>query len=197
MSEVRHAIHMMRVAPKSDVSVLLTCFGLTVVFDMVISVAAGVVLAAILFMRRMAELTSYRLHDRTQPGHRLDVPDKVALYEIAGPLFFGAAQNAMGALDIIRADVHVVVLGLGECSVIDASGLVALESALERLHRDRKVVSLAGPLPEPRAVFDRAKLERHHDNIPIAGDLDEAIAMARDLVLLHPQWSHGPSSVPA
>src|SRR5262249_16766561 len=63
--EVRHFRHIVQVAPRSDVVVLLTCFGLTVVFDMVISVTVGVVLAALLFMRRMAELTELRLDTET------------------------------------------------------------------------------------------------------------------------------------
>lgn len=192
MSEARHALHVLRVAPQSDVLVLVTCYVLTVVFDMVVSVGAGVVLGSLLFMRRMAELTRYRVHD--EGAHERTVPEKTALYEIAGPLFFGAAENAMSALDAIGADVSVVVLALGECPVIDASGLVALESALVRLHRARKFVILAGPLPEPREVFDRANLERHHDNITLAGDVDEALATARDLVLLHPEWSAAPQS---
>src|SRR5207253_3866829 len=61
MSEVRHFRHILAVAPKSDVAVLLTCFGLTVFFDMVVAVSIGVVLAALLFMRRMAELTQAKL----------------------------------------------------------------------------------------------------------------------------------------
>src|SRR6185436_4794951 len=61
MSEVKHFLHVLRVAPKSDVAVQLTCFGLTVAFDMVVSVTAGVLLAALLFMRRMAEISGATL----------------------------------------------------------------------------------------------------------------------------------------
>lgn len=64
MSEVKHFAHALRVAPKSDVLVLLTCFLLTVIFDMVVSVTAGVLLAALLFMRRMAEVSGVRLIDQ-------------------------------------------------------------------------------------------------------------------------------------
>ena len=68
MSEARHFAHLLRVAPRSDVIVLLTCFGLTVVFDMVIAVTVGVVLAALLFMRRMAEITEHADgHHRVRP----------------------------------------------------------------------------------------------------------------------------------
>jgi SulP family sulfate permease len=192
MSEVRHALHMMRVAPRSDVIVLLGCFGLTVVFDMVIAVTFGVLLAALLFMRRMAELTQSTVSvGSDEGGHSrqgLALPPRVALYEIAGPLFFGAAQRGMAALDALRDDVRVVVLDLSRVSVIDASGLVALESALERLQRSRRFVILGGPLPEPKSVFERAELELHHANIALADSTSEAIDMARALVLLNPEW---------
>ncbi|TMA66693.1 MAG: C4-dicarboxylic acid transporter DauA, partial [Deltaproteobacteria bacterium] len=105
MSELRHMAHVLRVAPKSDVFVLVTCFVLTVAFDMVIAVTVGIVLAALLFMARMAELTQARLLQDAdgEEAERL-LPRGVAFYEIRGPLFFGAAQNAMGALGTVAAD---------------------------------------------------------------------------------------------
>lgn len=190
MSEVRHFVHVVRVAPKSDVTILLTCFFLTVVFDMVFAVSIGVVLAALLFMRRMATLTRSELMvPRSQSGSSFDVPSGVALFRIAGPLFFGAAQRAMGALDAIDAKARVVVLDIGQVSTIDATGLVALESALARLRRGQKFVVLAGPLPEPHSVFEKAALERHHPNCIVAESIDHAIVIAKDLVLLNPEWS--------
>lgn len=202
MSEARHALHMIRVAPRSDVVVLLICFGLTVLFDMVIAVTFGVLLAALLFMRRMAEMTQTRvLQGSSAPGSSrggLILPARVALYEIAGPLFFGAAQRGMAALDALREDVRVVVLDLSRVPVIDASGLVALESALDRLQRSRRFVILGGPMPEPKEVFDRAELERHHANITLADSPAEALDIARTLVLLNPEWGSpgSPSSAP-
>ena len=99
MAEARHFVHILRVAPRSDALVLLTCFSLTVLFDMVIAVSVGVVLAALLFMKRMAELSETKLDTGTMA--RLELPEGVRLYEIAGPLFFGAAQRAMSAFDQI------------------------------------------------------------------------------------------------
>jgi hypothetical protein len=92
MSEARHFVQMLRTAPKSDVAVLLTCFTLTVAFDMVVAVAVGIVLAALLFMRRMAEVTHTQLKIGAHPDLKVPLPDGVLLYDINGPLFFGAAQ---------------------------------------------------------------------------------------------------------
>ncbi len=179
MSDARHFVHLTRVAPKSDVLVLLTCYLLTVLVDMVASVTVGVVLAALLFMRRMAELTKSRVLVQAHPDDAsYVVPDGVALYEIAGPLFFGAANRAMGAIDAIRADVRVVVLALGDVPVIDGTGILSLEATLERLRRQHRFVIITGPLPEPRAVFAKARLEEHHDHV----------------VLLSPEWTVGPPS---
>src|SRR5919106_1137348 len=110
MSEVKHFAHALRVAPRSDVLVLVTCFGLTVVFDMVVSVTVGVMLAALLFMRRMAEVSGVRLVDQ----HPLlsGLPKSVLVYEVAGPLFFGAAQKAMSALHRTPTGIKVVLLDL-------------------------------------------------------------------------------------
>jgi SulP family sulfate permease len=183
MSEVKHAFYMMRVAPRSDVAVLLTCFLLTVFFDMVVAVSVGVVLAALLFMRRTAELTSSRILEGR--GSSFDVeyelPPGVVLFEIAGPLFFGAAQKAMGALDAVGESTRVVLLALGNVPSIDATGLVALESALLRLKKSKKRVVLSGPLPEPRRVFERADLPGHYDHVRFSPDLASGIGLAGEI----------------
>lgn len=188
MAELRHIAHTLRVGPRSDVFVLVACLVLTVVFDMVVAVGVGIVLAALLFMRRMAEITRSRMLQVDDTETSRAIPPGVALYEIAGVLFFGAAEQAMKALGAIGSDVKVVVLGLGQVSVIDASGLVALESALERLRRDRKFVIITGPLPEPRRIFEKAELEANLDHVIFADDVDAGLQMAADLVALNPEW---------
>jgi SulP family sulfate permease len=183
MSEVRHFTNLVRVAPRSDVLVLLTCFFLTVFFDMVVAVSVGFVLAAVLFMRRMSEITETRLTLDSSVDIDVKPPPKgVVLYEINGPLFFGATQNAMAALGAIRGDTfQVLVLDLGRVPVIDATGFVALVSAIETVTRQQKHVVLAGPLPKPREIFDRAKLEAKHPGLLIANTLDAALRIAEEL----------------
>jgi SulP family sulfate permease len=181
MSEVKHFMHVVRVAPRSDVAVLVTCYLLTVFFDMVVAVSVGVVLAALLFMRRTAELTSSRILQGAGTESEHDLPPGVVVFEIAGPLFFGAAQNAMGALSAIGANTRVVVLALGNVPSIDATGLVALESALKRLQETKTRVILSGPLPQPRQVFERADLPGHYAHVRFAPDLASGIALAREL----------------
>jgi SulP family sulfate permease len=103
-------------------------------------------------------------------------------------LFFGAAQQAMRQLDVLGADVRVVIFDLSKVSVIDATGLVALESAIDRLNQQRVFVILSGPLPKPKRIFDTALLEKSHRNVLFSLSLDQATATATDLVRLSPEW---------
>lgn len=191
MSELRHFVRIVKGGAKSDVFVLLCCFALTVFFDMVVAVSVGFVLAAILFMRRMAELTESRvqLHSLAQETGTAPLPRGVAIYEVNGPLFFGAAQKAMSALKSARASggFDALVIHLGRVPVIDATGLVALENAIASVLRAKKKVVLAGPLPKPRKIFDNARLEAKFPGIEIAADLDAALALAA-------RRTHGESS---
>jgi SulP family sulfate permease len=197
MAEARHFVHIIRVAPRSDAIVLLVCFGLTVLFDMVLAVSVGVVLAAMLFMRRMAELSEAKLDVGTMA--RLDMPAGVKLYEIAGPLFFGAAQRAMSVLDDIGGTKEpwrsqAVILFLGQVPAIDATGLVALETLVDRLKRGGHKVILAGLRPQVAEVLARAHMVPERGKLAIAPDLDAALSLA----LIHtvrvppPPTAHAP-----
>jgi sulfate permease, SulP family len=188
MSDLRHVVHIVRVAPRSDAAVLLTCFVLTVVFDMVVAISVGVVLAALLFMKRMSELTRSRvLAPASDTDESRSLPKDVSVYEIAGPLFFGAAERAMGAIETAGVGARVVVLALGTVPVIDATGLVALESAIERLRVAKKLVVISGPLPEPRSVFDKAHLEVEHEHVFLSDTLESGIALAEQLISSTPE----------
>jgi SulP family sulfate permease len=156
--------------------VLLTCFGLTVMFDMVIAVSVGVVLAALLFMRRMAELSETKLDVGTMA--KLDLPPGVKLYEIAGPLFFGAAQRAMSAFDQVSGSRDAIILYLGQVPAIDATGLVALETTVDKLRRSHHKVILAGMRPQVAEVVARSSLRPERGKLAIAPDLDSALSLA-------------------
>jgi sulfate permease, SulP family len=182
MSEIKHVVRAIRTAPRNDVAVLLTCLLLTVLFDMVVAVTVGVVMAALLFMRRMAEVSGGRL--TTSEHHDLGdepLPDGVLVYEIAGPLFFGAAQKAMGALQRWEKGVKVVVLDLRSVPLIDATGLVNLESTIARLREQRISVVLAGVQPAPLRTLARAGL-RNQEGLAIGKSFRHSLEKARALV---------------
>lgn len=176
MSEARHFVRLARVAPRSDVMVMLTCFGLTVVFDMVVAVTFGVMLAALMFMKRMAMMT--RAHLKSVTDTKAEVPPGVRVYEIAGPLFFGAAKTAMETLATVGEKDHTIILAMQHVPTMDATGLVALESVLDRLHRSNMKVIFAGLTEEVNEILDRAGIKRVPGRLAYAPDVETAISMA-------------------
>ena len=146
---------------------------------MVIAVTVGVVLAALLFMRRMAEVSGVSLGGASHPIAGEALPADVLVYEIAGPLFFGAAQKAMSALQRAVPGVSVVILDLSSVPAMDATGLVNLESAIERLHAAHVFVILAGVQKQPARVLARSGLRRRRDRLAICRSFEAAAAIAR------------------
>src|SRR4029450_2990649 len=107
--------------------VLLTCFALTVVFDMVVSVTVGVVLASLLFMQRMAEVSGVTQVQGAHPDTAESLPRGMVGFRIDGPLFFGASQKALDTLGRVeRRGVQVVVLDVRAVPALDATGLLSL-----------------------------------------------------------------------
>ncbi len=188
MSELHHFFGIIRLGSKADIAILLICFLLTVVFDMVMAVTVGFVLAALLFMRRMADITEGKLHLELDPHDDEDadgpaLPEGVALYRVDGPLFFGAAESAMEALHASHSDAfRVMILDLSRVPVIDTTGFTALDDAIGSLTRHGKHVVLAGPLPRPQAIFDNARFHERHRGVEVAPDLEHALTAARTLL---------------
>jgi SulP family sulfate permease len=177
MSEVKHFIHTVRVAPKSDVAVLLTCYSLTVGFDMVVGVSVGMVLASFLFMRRMAEVTEAHFAQGNHPDLPGPIPQGVAVYEISGPLFFGAAQKAMAALEIVAGETKAVILLMDEVHAMDATGMVALESAIEPLCKHKCLAILCGVHGQPMGLIKKAHLDQR-TGVVLCANPSEAFELA-------------------
>jgi sulfate permease, SulP family len=181
MADVKHILHILKVSPASDKSVLLVCYGVAVVIDMVASVVVGVVLASLLFMKRMSELTTSRLSDgRVHTELRRKLPDGVMVYDIAGPLFFGAAQRAMAELGAIARDVKVVIFDMEQVPVMDTTGLIAFESALESLDRRGILTILAEIAAQPKRLLEKAGVKERFPRLLIRTDVDAAARAAEE-----------------
>ncbi|ELY4777208.1 C4-dicarboxylic acid transporter DauA [Cronobacter turicensis] len=126
MSEAHKVIGLLRRAPKDDIVVMLICMSLTVLFDMVIAISVGVVLASLLFMRRVARMT------RLAPLN-VAVPDDVLAVRVTGPLFFAAAEGVFTPLLAQAAGKRIIVMQWDAVPVLDAGGLDALQRFIERL----------------------------------------------------------------
>lgn len=175
MCDRKHFAHILKVGPASDVGVLMICFLLTVVFDMVIGVTAGVLLAAVLFMQRMAATTTSRILESQQQVKHYQVPPDVLLYDINGPLFFGAAETAMEAIDSIQDNVRTVFLLMEDVPVMDVTGLVALESTVDDLVCHRRTVYLVGVNPQPRALMLKSDAIAQAKNLFFCTSVHDAI----------------------
>lgn len=179
MSELKHFRHIVQVAPGSDILVLLVCFGLTVIFDMVIAIGVGVVLAALLFMNRMAELTGGKHVEADHPHLESPLPEGVRLYEVSGSLFFGAAEKAMSALHDIGARPRAVIIDIAGVTVMDVSGLVELDASIDRLLSDGILVAVAGVHGQPALLMRRAGLRNIPGKLLLSASLPQALARVR------------------
>ncbi len=130
MSEAPHVVHTLRIAPRSDVLVLLACLVLTVLFDMVLAVGVGLLLAAGPFVKRMSELTDTASLPRGFHQALADLPAPVLAYAIRGPLFFGAAEKALSVLRRLNPEAKVVIIEMSAVPMLDLTALAALESML-------------------------------------------------------------------
>jgi len=195
MSEARHFIRLLRTTARSDVLVLLTCFLLTVLLDMTISVTAGILLAALLFIRRMAEVSGVTLvGSGHHPALTTPLPRGVVVYDLAGPLFFGAAQKAMHALRLTeRRRTRVVVLDMEDVPAMDATGLVALESLVKELNGAGVKVVLAGIQPQPLRTLVRAGWRNRRGRLRIFRSVALGLEVARRTVEDDPAFASGPA----
>lgn len=179
MAEVKHVAFLLRFAPRSDVVVLMACFGLTVIFDMVVAVSFGFVLAAILFMRRMAEVSRVQLLPQSHPAFSAPLPGGVLLLEVTGPLFFGAAAKTLSTLTRIDGSVKAVILDLESVPTIDATGLVNLDAAATELEKRGVLVVLAAVQTQPARVFQKAGWNDRGGLLAMAGSVPAGVEMAR------------------
>jgi SulP family sulfate permease len=156
MSDVPHFLRVLRRAPVSDKLLLAVTFLLTVFVDLVVAVNVGVVIAALLFMKRMSESVKVQQQAGSTEGSveplELDVklPDGVLIYRIDGPFFFGAAEKLESTLERVPLGVRAIVLRLGRVPFMDATGLATLLEVIERYRRRNVRVLLCGIHPDLR-----------------------------------------------
>ena len=191
MSEIDKFTHMMR-APFGDRAVLLITFALTVLVDLTVAIEVGVVFAAVLFMHRMSEAVEVQAHlhlveedvsDTTPhefvPMQEFELPPGVAASLIRGPFFFGVAMRLGETLDRIGATPKVLIVRMRAVPIIDATGVSALQTMIDRCERNGTKVIVTALQPQPERILgDMGVLAR----ITRAPDFASAIEMAREMV---------------
>ncbi len=205
MSEWRAFAQLFK-APKSDVAVLLTTFLLTVLIDLTVAVQVGVVLAAFLFIKRLADVTNVgavtqELTDAPDGTMTADaegvarrrIPPGVEVCEVNGPFFFGGADKIKDVLHFVAKKPRVFILRMRNVPAIDASGIRVLDDLFLSFRHQRIRFEIVGIHAQPLVALDRPGKLDEHGRCIIVATLDEALAEARAEVAGGPAGS-GPGA---
>lgn len=175
--------------PRSDSLVFLTTFSLTVIIDLTVAVEIGMVLAAMLFIKRVSETTQITAVDETTEtngahhslvGRR--IPEGVMIYQIFGSFFFGAADKLESALRRMKQEPAVLILRMRKVLAMDATGLNALEDLYERLQSRGKYLVLSAPHTQPLFMMGKAGFLDQLGRENVCADIELALARSRRIL---------------
>lgn len=191
MAEVRNFWCMLK-SNKMDVLVLLSTFLLTVFFDLVIAIEIGMVLSSFVFMKRMSEslvvtnknslITEIETEDQLFEDEKLDIPEGVELYEINGPLFFGASQKFQETILDLHKKPKILIIRLRYVPFVDATGIFRLTELVKNLKKGKTDVILSGVKTKVRKeILETANLQVIKSD-DIFSDINLALNEARNRI---------------
>lgn len=190
MAEIESFKHLLQ-GPMGDRAVLLLTFLLTVMFDLTIAIEVGLILAAFLFMHRMAEVVSLKsdvsftdegedaADSAVESNQRANLPPGVEVFQVSGPLFFAVANRLDEVLDQYPRAPRVFILRLRQVPLIDASGAMALRQLVRRCTRAGTSVILSGLQPQPREILAQMGICPDGERLQFAEDFQSAVALVR------------------
>lgn len=179
----RTFVNLCKSSPKSDIIVLVLSFVLTVVFDLVLAIEVGILLAAILFMKRMSEVTEvegWKYVDEEDDPDSLAlrvVPDHTLVYEISGPMFFAAADKILSIS--LKEDTACLILRMRSVNAIDATAMHSLTELLEKCEKKGIRIILSHVNEQPRKVMDKAGFSERIGIENFCAHIDEALEAAK------------------
>jgi sulfate permease, SulP family len=190
LSEWRVFFHELR-APRSDALVMVATFLLTLLVDLTVGIGVGMVLAAFLFMKRMAEVTNITIvrrefeesgapqADERGAIYRRQIPAGVEVYEINGPFFFGAAEKFKQTLGDVSRRPKVLIIRMRNVPAIDSTAMHALKDLVRRTRAEGTQVLLSDVNSQPLIALGRAGLLDEIGEENLFGDVDAALDAAR------------------
>ncbi|HLG32528.1 MAG TPA: sulfate permease [Ignavibacteriaceae bacterium] len=191
MSEWRSFVEIFKY-PKSDTAVLLTTFGLTIIFDLTIAIQIGMILAVMLFMRRMAIVSNVGVITRElqDEDEKVDVnsiqnkkvPDGVEVFEIKGPFFFGAVSKFRDAVRIVENPPKIIIIRMRDVPAIDSTGIHALEQLLKETKKHGTHLVLSGVHTQPLMALAQADFISKIGEENVHGNIDDALDRAREIL---------------
>ena len=189
MSEWRSFRSILR-GPTNDAIILIVTFLLTVIFDLTIAIQIGMVLAAFLFMRRMAQISNVKIitnqlegkeEDDPDATEKLPIPAGVEVFEVNGPLFFGAAHNFKESLNVIgKKEPRVMIIRMRYVPIIDATGLHHLKEILKRVQLRKTKVILSGVQPSVYEALEKARIVFMVGKKNVCSNIREALQRANE-----------------
>ncbi len=185
MSEWRNFVHLCKTAPKSDIIVLVLTFVLTVVFDLVVAIGVGIVLAAMLFMNRMSEVTDVEgwkyVDDENDPDSITlrEVPKNTVVYEISGPLFFGAAEKILNIS--LKEKNKVLILRMRSVSALDATAMHFMEQFYEKCKKKNITLVLSHVNEQPMRTMKKAGFDKLVGEENFCAHIDDALKRAEEI----------------
>ncbi|MBQ9946196.1 MAG: sulfate permease [Clostridia bacterium] len=185
MSEWREFVSIVKHAPKSDTLVLLVTFVLTVVFDLVVAIIVGIILATVLFMKRMSDVTDAygwkEIDDANDEEHirfRV-VPENTMVFEITGPIFFGASTKIADVIKSGKKDI--LILRMRSVPAIDATGIHSFESIVKLCKKQGKTLILSHVNEQPMKTLEKSGLMDEIGRENICENIDAAILRAESV----------------
>ncbi len=178
----RTIVSICKKSPKTDIIILFVTFGLTVVFDLVVAICVGLGLACVLFMKRMSEtteVTDWQNFDEENDKYHIkdrEVPEGVFVYEITGPLFFGAADKLTSFSDAIDADVAII--RMRSVPAIDATAMKKLEEIVALFEHNDTEIIFSHVIEQPYKVFVKSGLVDKIGEENFVRNIDEALSLA-------------------
>jgi len=178
MSEAPKVMELLKKAPAGDILVLLTCFSLTVMIDMVVAISFGIVLASLLFMRDIAQMTKVTDVSDSRKQVPQALPEEWGVYKISGPLFFAAADRIFSEISFISAEKRCIVLYMDAVPILDAGGLSALNRFLDDQFKKEGFVIIADLQFQPLKNIAKAGLKPIEKQLAFTPTLAEALEIA-------------------
>ena len=183
----RTFVHVVKTSPKSDITVMILTFLLTVVFDLVVAIEFGMLLACLLFMKRMSDETNvegwkYIGEDTEEDPDAIDlkvVPDNTLVYEISGPLFFGAADKLLSIT--VDKDHNCLILRMRSVNAIDATAVHSIEQLYAECKRKGITLILSHVNEQPESILRKSGLYDQIQPENICGHIDDALERAAAL----------------
>ena len=177
MSEAPKALHLLKTAPRSDIWVFITCFSLTVLFDMVIAITTGILLATVLFVKEIAQMSKVTDISNQRKQVEQALPDGWQVLKISGPLFFAAADRIFADIARLSEQSHGLVLYMDGVPLLDAGGLAALNKLISKCQHNNTELVIADLQFQPLKTLAKAGVQPIPGRLTFYPTLREALDM--------------------